>query len=441
MLRWCLMLALSLLGCSDVAFVAPPSGDEVKTELYLHRQVGSAWMHTLREPADAALTLEDIEEAYLLQYDVPRAEVEGWLESGGFERCQLLSARTFALGFDPTIAFLQTELPAEILDLVLPVRSELCVSCRPFRARSIIYERPPPGFDLVRTGGPNAVLPSGALIASGMPGHGFFRVTRDGAVRLGGETVDYLVGLERLRDGRYLAADSSRLIILEVDAAETTVTLGPTYSVDGRQEGNGIHTFVISGPDEPSDVIVADLFGRILRFDEGIWTVLAEVPGPITPPPSSASIVRLSATHIYLGLERPVIYELKDGRLRSHDFGRGRIITLAAVLGLGLIAGDEFGESLLLRDSVVTSLGSGGLLDDVRSLAPYRDGFVALMRGGFIGQYATHQGAFCPETSTIPGAQNASMRRLRAVPEGFFCSDCIQSRDGGPYGATWLLTD
>ncbi|MCC7385701.1 MAG: hypothetical protein IT384_27880 [Deltaproteobacteria bacterium] len=428
-------LALLLGGCSQRdLFVAEPMDARFLTDIFIARGADDEWQILIQDSGQGVRFVQP-REVYWLRTPAPRAEVEAWRSGGGRERCQLLRAEVRRLRLEEPMSFFDAELPEPLADLLLPGVDTTCVTCKPLDVRPIIYPLPAHGEDVVLSGGPSAVLPSGAYLALGQFEDGWFRVDMVGATSLGPAPGD-LKALESLGGGRFLGAEPAQLRVLLVDAAESTVTASTAFPAP-QVPGSWLLNMIVSAPGEPFEVIALDSVGRLLRFDGRAWSVLNQPSFPAVPG-AIGSLVRAEPERIFFAADTPHLFEWREGRLTAHDLGVGYVSVVGSVPGFGPLAGTQRGEVLQFDGGSWRSLGLTGLVGGVRSFAPHRDGFIVLVKGGLIAQYAGYLQRFCPEASSISGAANSALRAIRRDHDRFFCSDCLQSRNGGPYGSLWI---
>lgn len=427
------------VACSADEFVETPVMGSAETAVFLVRGVEGSWRREVLDAQSGPLRLTDPQEVYVLRYLRERPVVEAWLEGeGGLERCGLLGGRAQQLRLNEPVEFRDVALPEALNAELLPEWSELCVSCRPFKVRSINYPAPQGSLDEIRTGGGHAPLPSGAFLAAGRPEEGIFRVSSTDAVRMEADFDARPSVIHRLPGGGYLASEPRLLRWFEVDAGEMLVTTTTVVRVEDLGDGQEITAMQVTPPGQPFAAFMTDSRSRVLRTDGRSLEVLLEVPDSLRPSVYTGSLVILGRDHFFATLDQPRVFEWRDGRLTRYELGVLAISTIASIPGFGLLAGNDAGEVWALEPQGWRSLGLAGLRDDVHRLLPYRNGFIAVLKGGFISQYATHLDRFCPEMTGLPGAQNAELTAMSPVPDGFFCSNCSQSRSGGAYGATWI---
>lgn len=439
MKRLAFIPAALALACAADEFVEAPTLSPSETAIFLIRGPGEVWRRELMDAGSGPVRLTDPLEVYVLRFERPRSELEAWLKGdGGLERCGLLGGRAQQLRLTEPVEFRDVTLPEALNAELLPEWSELCVSCRPFRVRTINFPATPGSLDEVRSGGGHAQLPSGDFMAAGRTEEGMFRVSQVEAVRMEAPFETRPTDIRRLPTGRYLAAESRRLVWFEVDAAETTLTATTGVRVQDLGDGHELTDMQVTPPGGTFAAIMTDSRSRILRTRGGAVEVLAELQESGRPFVSTGSVVVLAADHFYVSVDQARVFEWRQGRLTRHELGGLHISTIAQVPGFGLLAGNDRGEVWALEPQGWRSLGPAGLKDDVHRILPYRDGFIAVLKGGFISQFAPHLGGFCPELTGLPGAQNAELTAISPVPGGFFCSNCNQSRSGGAYGATWI---
>lgn len=439
MTRIVFVLAALLGACSADEFVAAPALGPSETAVFLIRETADTWRREVLDAQSGPLRLTEPLEVYAVRYPHERTEVEAWLAGGGLERCALLAGEARQLRLNEPVEFIDVTLPEALNAELLPEWDQLCVSCKPFRVRTTLYPVPQGSLNEKRSGGGHAPLPSGAFLTAGRSEDGFFRVTRTEATALAGRSETKPIDIHLLPDGRYVAAEAQRLAWLEVNEEETAVTSTTMVRVDELGADHELTDMQVTPPGQSFAALMTDSKARVLRTDGTSLEVVVELP---LPPGQlrifTGMIVVQSRDHFYFVLDRPTLFEWREGRLLRHELGGLPISTIALIPGFGLLAGTDGGEVWAFESQGWRPLGSTGLLDDVHLLLPHRNGFLAIVKGGFVSQYAGHLQRFCPELTELPGAQNAELTSISAVPEGFFCSNCNQSRSGGAYGAIWI---
>lgn len=428
---------LLAFGCSEDVFVATPGDDEAQTEVYLVRSEADEWSVFIRDAGAEALELEAPLEVLVFRYSVERSIVEAWRRTPGPESCGLLGGRAYELRNLEVPSFVEIQASDSQFDVLLPDWARLCVSCRNFSVRSVLLPVPAGDLEDVRSGGPNAPLPSGAFLTTGAPGHGLFRATETEAVPVDGPDSERPSRIHRLADGRYLIAGST-LDLFEIDAAETKLTAVGSLRFDDAIPDNRVLDVLVGPSDQHIEVLLVDAGGRVARAATDDFEVLEIISLPPFAWPTGKSMLWFERDHFLVANEARRLLEWKAGQVRHHELPRGEVASLVHVAGFGVMVGTSQGEVLRFDDGEWQSFGITENADDIDVTVPYRNGFIAVSKGGFIEQYATHLGRFCGDSTPIPGAQNADLAAWTPVPSGFFCSDCLQSRSGGAYGAIWV---
>jgi hypothetical protein len=144
-----------------------------------------------------------------------------------------------------------------------------------------------------------------------------------------------------------------------------------------------------SGP--ATEVFWADILGRIFRYDGSAFTLIGSTPAPatlmISSAPGEAFAIEPS--------DPKTIFHITT-RVQAEQLEVARVISLASIAGVGVLAGSNDG-ALYLRDQggQWSTLGSDRLGYWVLGAAPSKDAVIMLLSSGSLGAY--QHGRYCDQ--------------------------------------------